>query len=421
LGILSALTWSWSVLAGGLDPRYDELYPLSAEFCGTTDIVKKAGFEAPIIGGRFGHGFLYLHGACRDMSSTYPKIKICGSRESGEKGVGVSVNSDFQNVNWTAVQSRQFFFHGLIEAGQPLTREIYLKTKEQAKRMGILRGVEMHEEAFASVPSDIPRSEYMYQDSYGTDFAITNSRGLYCVRVPLDALQLQQVVRFFNDLNTRYQKTKDYEWKPTDNCTTTTNNALAVAGIWASLPVDNPPLSYLEILTGQVAIPLNNYIRLVDRTNDLPLENLYLLFSDREARKMLLERGRLPTQPGALTEFFPVSSPNEVYQDSEPATFIDLPIFHPRKNALKEYMTQPRYRDLRANLLDFQKRLLRIQRSHQADRYTQDPDQYFDRYFPTELSGAEGREEFRRFHRAFYDFVEWTLRDIDQKLILLDR
>ena len=86
---------------------YAKLYPAHVEYCAGTKYQKREGAN----GGYGGHGFTYVNSLCKDESKNYPQVKVCDGTE-GYSGVGISVNSDFQNVNWVAVPTHSFFLNG---------------------------------------------------------------------------------------------------------------------------------------------------------------------------------------------------------------------------------------------------------------------------------------------------------------------
>ena len=45
-------------------------------------------------------------------------------------------------------------------------------------------------------------------------------------------------------------------------------------------------------------VPKNEFVNLLYRTNDLPIDDLDALYDDEGSRRLLMQEGRLPTQPG---------------------------------------------------------------------------------------------------------------------------
>ena len=391
---------------------YDKIYPMSGEFCAMTQIQKKPGFGALVVGGKFGHSVMYLTGICRDQQSAFPQIKICDPADGPENGVGISVSSDFKNINWVAVDDKNFFFHGLAQPGQILDQNIYLQTKATARQLGILSAVKIHEELYANSPRGMERDDFKYEDSYGTDYAISNGRSMSCVRFPLDKSQLEKIVQNLNSLNQYYFQHENYVWEVSNNCATTLDNALAAAGFWNALPVSVAPYGF-----GDVAIPMNSYARLMSRVSDLPLESLADLYQDSAARKSLIENGTLPTRAGGLAEEFSIAMPNQVFETNVVGTAIDLPIFNPVHNRMETYLKEARYRDLKTNLTYF---LARFQKLKEKKRpwWVYRP--------PTSLKQPGGprpfnAQTFQKFYARFYEFVDRQIAETGEKLKLLEQ
>ncbi|MDR3606619.1 MAG: hypothetical protein P4M08_04465 [Oligoflexia bacterium] len=387
---------------------YDRLYPTYIEYCGASQRIKSAvANELGSAGGKFGHGFIYLKGACRDENPAYPRIHSCAANDPGEHGVGISVNSDFSNANWVAVPSKDFYLHGLTGPSGSLNVSTYMNTKELAKSLGILNGVTFSEAALtANKNPNITREEYMYEESYGTDFATQNGRNLHCVKVPVQPVELEKMVSYLNARNDYYHAHGNYVWKDTNNCATNSDNALAAAGFWEPLPVDGPDLFSL----GEIAIPLNSFIRWVRRTHDLPIETLTVLYRDESARKMLLQTGQLPLRPGVVNEYFGINSPNQAFSTAITEEFIALPPFYGLSYADFEALTKaPQYTQLKASLLKLQSRLLKVKANRQPLEMT--------------LQGATRIEkesgvlwQFPEFYEAFYEWVDRTLVQVQEQL-----
>ena len=278
---------------------YSALYPYYAELCAVSGFKRKPGVLAVQGGGPGGHAVFYLNGVCRVEGAHYPVIELCkpGSA-SGRDGVGLSVNAHFKNANWVATEGREFFFHGGLAQGQRLTKAAYLSTVKQAEDMGIYDGVQFHDAAFDDKPADMPKHDFMYEVSVGTDFAVGFGSKRYCARVPLARDQMTAVVRFLNGLNALYRDgRKEYDWGVMENnCAHLIHNAFAAAGIWKEWPVDQ----FVLLAALDFPVPANEFVNLMQRTNDLPLDNPDALYGDEAARSLLMQQGRLPTEPGAL-------------------------------------------------------------------------------------------------------------------------
>ena len=96
------------------DPAYEALVPPHVELCAASRWGKQvAGAGAP-----FGHGVMYLKGACLDADAPYPQLRRCAHAaadvDAPEHGAGVSVGRRFRNVNWVGAPS-----HALLYGGGP--------------------------------------------------------------------------------------------------------------------------------------------------------------------------------------------------------------------------------------------------------------------------------------------------------------
>jgi hypothetical protein len=345
----------FNVPADTLDEAtYTSIYPWYAEFCALSEIDKKPGFGAQIIpGGPGGHSILYLNGVCRVKDAGYPVVTLCGNGGNPRpgEGVGLSVNDHYQNANWIATQGRDFVFRGDLAPGEGLTRKNYLQTQAKAQAMGILDGVEFHREVFDDQPADMAKTDFMYDMSIATDYAVGFARDRYCARVPLDRTKMAAIVDYLNRVNAPYRSgQKVFEWNVLENnCTHLAHNVLAVAGIWSEWPTGRP----LLISAFDFPVPKNEFVNLMRRTNDLPITDRNALYDDTAARATILNWHYIPTQPGGLAEAARAIQPNEVYNTHLRLIFYDEPTFGHYQRRFDNIFRDPRYTDLRANLRHF--------------------------------------------------------------------
>lgn len=340
------------VPAAGAERLYDTLYPYYAEICAVSELKKKPGFDIDISSGMGGHSIIYLNGVCRDRSAGYPVIGLCGpGAPAGAHGVGLSVNAHFKNAAWVATEGPDFLFHGTLKPGERLTRQVYERTLAEAKALGIYDGVEFHSEVFDDKPPQMSRRDYKYAVSASTDYAVGFGRDRYCARVPLDRAQMARVVDFLNGLNARYRGgAREFDWNVlNNNCSHVSHNALAAAGLWDSWPAGR----FILFAAFDFPVPKNEFVNLMRRTNDRPIDDPDAVYADRAARRDLLREGRLPTEPGALAEAEPAARQNDVYDTDLRLIFYDDPIFGSYQEHFSEIFSEPRYTDLRANLEHF--------------------------------------------------------------------
>lgn len=391
---------------------YATLYPYYAELCALSEIKKKPGFGADINGGFGGHSVLYLNGVCRDHGIDYPVIELCDEEGSAKpdranQGVGLSVNDHFKNANWVATEGKDFLFYGSLKPGDELNKDGYRRTQAAAMKMGILNGIQFHERFFDKIPAGMSQRDYMYEISIATDYAVDFGRDRYCARVPMNRDQMKRVVTYLNDLNAPYRAGKrEFQWDVLgNNCSHMTHNALAAAGIWTEVGVDEP----FFIAAFDFPVPKNEFVNLIRRTNDMPIDNLLTLYGDDVARQNLLIHGRLPLRPGALAEAAPIMQKNDLYDTDTRLIFYD-PIGEYQR-AFERILADPRYLDLRANLVYFSTVYQRIKTERkplgwyfQADRKIPGPD----------------ADSFPAFYKRFYTYIDHESAGVDAKLAALD-
>ena len=331
---------------------YASLYPYYAELCAVSELKKRPGFGAEISSGSGGHAILYLNGVCRVDGEHYPVIGLCDpSVPADRRGVGLSVNAHYKNAAWVATPGRDFLFHGRLAPGERLTHAAYERTQREAKARGILDGIEFHDVVFDDRPPSMSRPDYMYDVSVATDYAIGFGRDRYCARVPMTREKMMRVVAYLNGLNAPYRSgEKEFEWDVLrDNCAHIAHNALAQAGVWGPWPTDR----FILIAAFDFPVPKNEFVNLMRRTNDFPIDDIDEVYDDDAARQALMRSDSLPTGPGALAEAEPAVRDNDVYDTDLRLIFYDDPIVGPYQRRFDRIFSEPRYLDLRANLQYF--------------------------------------------------------------------
>ncbi len=422
LFVLFQCSFSVAHAAGaGDDELYSSLHAYYAEFCAVSQILKKPGFGAEIRGGGpGGHSVLYLNGVCRDKSAHYPTVQVCDATSSvGRQGVGLSVNAHFKNANWIATEGKNFFFHGNLEPNERLTRHAYDRTQAQARDMAILDGVEFHSEVFDDMPAGMSRNDYMYEVSIATDYAIGFGRDRYCARVPMDRGKMTEMVAFLNHLNAAYKDGKqDFEWDVLrNNCAHMTHNALAAVGLWKEWETDQ----FFLFAAFDFPVPKNEFVNLMRRTNDLPLDELDKLYADDAARRDLMEGDWLPTEQGALAEWESVVQDNDVYEANPKLIFYDEPIFAVYQKRFNRIVSDPRYFDVRANLRYFSTLYERIETARKPiDWYlsTRNKEPPFNKIPSTRIAPSM-RRGFPAFYAQFYGYIDRKRAEVDAELAAL--
>ena len=344
-----------SISSAGLrnDAAYEHFYPYYAELCALSELRKKPGFGVPVRSGMGGHSLLYLNGVRLDRAAGYPALKLCELHEAPQTyGAGVSVNRHYKNANWVAVEGQDFLWRGTLETDARLTHDAYTRTKERAKEMGFLDGVDFHEHLFRDKPAGMSDHDYKYEISVATDYGLQFGRDAFRARVPLDRPRMAAIVDYLNTLNLPYREGRRiYQWNIlNDNCVHVARNALAAAGIWAPWPTGQ----FFAFAAFRFPVPKNGFVDLMLRTNDLPLEDARAMYEDPHIRRALMDWGTLPVGPGALALAVPAIAANDVYDvERLRLIFYDNPFWGPYRFRFRRIFAEPRYTDLRANLRHF--------------------------------------------------------------------
>jgi hypothetical protein len=336
--------------AGPDDVFYEQFYPYFAELSALTEIRKKPGFGIRLHSGMGGHALLYLSGVRLDRQAGHPTLKLCGADEPpANHGVGISVNANYKNANWVAAEGYDFVYSGALQRGERVTPAVHERTQERAKAMGLLDGVEFHDHLFRNKPPGMPERDFMYEISIANDYAVRFGRDIYRARVPLDRVRMASIVDYFNALNAPYRGGhKVFSWHViNNNCSHVTHNALAAAHICAPWPTGK----FIPIAAFNFPVPKNEFVDLMRRTNDLPIDDADAVYRDKFARQALLEADVLPSAPGGLAIVQPAIPHNDVYDtENLRLIFYGNPFWGPYPRRFARILREPRYFDLRANL-----------------------------------------------------------------------
>jgi len=383
---------------------YRELYPTYAEICAVTQLGKKPGFGAELSSGIGGHAVLYLNGVCRKQDVDYPVLVMCSENKQPSDGVGLSVNEHYKGAEWVATEGREFFFNGGLQPGEPVTQVAYRRIQAEAQAKGIFTGVTFHQRFYDDMAPGFTPATYQYELSVATDYAITLGRNRYCARVPLDQAQMQTIVAYLNEQNAPYRQGEPFDWNLFEhNCAHLNHNALAAADIWDAWPTDR----FILISLFDFPVPKNEFVNLMRRTNDVPIDDLAALYDDAAARRLLLEHGRLPTQPGALMDLGTIPRQNEVYDPDSGIIFYDEPLTGSYRGWFRAILTEPRYFRLRDNLVYFAGLYDKITANRRpVETYLAD-------------RTPEEQASFRKFYSAYFDYIDRESAEVDRTLAAL--
>lgn len=393
------------------EAEYAALYPYYAETCALSQIEKKPGFGVDLSGGVGGHDVLYLNGVCRKPDEAYPVLAMCDdlAPKPAVDGVGLTVNGHFRNANWVAIEGRDFFFNGELQPGQAVTRAIYATVQARAEAKKIYDTIDFHESYFEGMPPGFTRASFRYELSIATDYAIGFGRNRYCARVPLSRAQMLKVIDYLNTLNKPYKAgSKIFEWNVlTHNCSHVNHNALAAADLWFEWPMDR----FILISAFDFPVPKNEFVNLMRRTNDLPIDDPEALYKDQEAHALLMHEGRLPTAPGAIADLGVLLRPNEVYETDSRIIFYDEPVTGSFQHRFDAILRQPRYFRLRDNLEYF----ARLYQKLESER--QPVETYLGRHPGIPKAAAD---DFRVFYQRYCDYIDEQAREVHRNLARLN-
>jgi hypothetical protein len=332
------------------DAVYEQLFPFYVEICTLSQWGRQ---HESTRGNPFGHAVMYVKGACKDETAPYPQLRRCHrtatALDDPEHGAGVSVGQWFRNVNWVAVPGYQLFYTGNLKPGQRLTQAHFDATVQEAIDRGVFDGVQLHDGW--TTEQDRSWQAYVSRTSIGTDFALQFSRNVFCARVPVPEPALNEVIAFLNDKNHEYATSDvDYNWRLlSHNCVHTVRNALAAANFWAPISVLRVKLWHLFNL----AVPAHEFVNLAILGAAGPLDDYREIFDEDPLRDALHEFRWLPTRHGALVKTLPVHEPNDIFTTGFRLFTVQSPVNMGKSQSAVRLLSDPRYVDLKSNLLFF--------------------------------------------------------------------
>jgi hypothetical protein len=373
------------------EAAYTALNPYYLEFCALSEIQKKPGYGADIRGGVGGHSTIYLNGVCQTRDG-YPELAVCAN-DPASNGVGLSVNSHFANANWVAIPGRDFFYHGDLKPGQTLTRQVYDATKAHAKHLGLYDSVRFHDRVFEDMPPGYAQDAFKYEVSIATDYAIGYGRDRYCSRVPVSSAQMARIVDYLNGLNRKYRDGRaEYQWSVlNDNCIHVAHNALAAIGFWPVWPMHRTML----VAVFDFPVPKNEFVNIMRRANDMPVDNLLAVWDDKTARNAVLAGQGLPARAGALATFEPVVKDNALYNTDLRLIFYDEPVFGHYEGWYRRIAAESRYTNLGADLRYYRALYNRIEAERQPLAW-----------WLNEHPSLRSESDFPSFYDCFYGAVQ---------------
>lgn len=241
---------------------YEDHFPTYFEYCTGTQWKLQTGE----VGGTPGHGFVYIHGLCKDYRSSYPQVIPCSEvspelkKQYPHEGVGVSLDKNFHNVMWVAVPNREFMMFGSLE------KQVINKAQVEAQVKKVIELKILDEVISKSAklkdlkPGTQEYLEAIALDTMGTDHATNWARKLHCVKIPAKKESLPNVTKFLNESNNQY-KNGEYIWtKLSNNCVHLSINASNAMGLSKKIEVDQKFIKKLLNL----ALPANAFLMYAD-------------------------------------------------------------------------------------------------------------------------------------------------------------
>lgn len=350
---------------------YDELYPYYMKYCSASRYHPKKKFGRP--GGSPGHAILFLKGACLDKTSSPFRLKICNLQDdytNPELGVGISTNRHFKNVNFVNIPSQKIFFGTNNMNNQnftPMKKNLLIKKFIQE---GYINGIEFHKNK--KLPQNIDPIAYYAHNMFGTDYAISLARNLYCINIPINRELTKIVIQKLNHVNDSYgnsygqkyrgssKKDNSYHWHGIyDNCTHTLINLLAHLGIIKEKKANQAFFKQLK----NIAIPSNTLLTLHKKLN-LKKINLKKYYTNPKRKNIFLKHNWIPQQPGNLLQKISFYQNNEVYQKDDKMLVIP-DFFKSKTRIIRRIMHQPEFDYLKNSVIDKTENLVFYEKKYQ--------------------------------------------------------
>jgi hypothetical protein len=379
------------------DPSYDQLFPYYVELCATSQFRSKLKGE----GGVAGHAVMYIKGACKDERAPFPQLRRCRVSATGlddpEHGAGISVGRWFRNVNWVAIPGYKLFYEGNLKTGERLTQAQFEATVHDAIEKGVYKGVEFHDNPSANYGAGL--ENFIANEGIGTDLALQFARSVFCVRLPVTAPMVDEIIAFLNDKNREYAEgDADYNWSVwADNCVHTLRNALAAANIWSPLSVRAVKFRQLFNL----AVPANEFVNLAELGTEGNIDDYREIQRDGPERDAFHEFHWLPKRHGALLKTLPVHEPNDLYDTTFRLFTLQSPFRMGKTQHAIDLLSDTRFVELDANLRYFREKYDGILASYNQRR---------------EMLASVRGSPYRRIERLYYAYIEAQRAEVEGML-----
>jgi hypothetical protein len=235
--------------------------------------------------------------------------------------------------------------------------------------------------------------------SITADFALQFARNVFCARIPVTEPVLNEVIAFLNDKNQEYATGKaDYNWSLlANNCVHTVRNALAAANMWSPVSVLGIKIRHLF----RLAVPANEFVNMAALGTEGPIDDYQQIQAEGALRDALHDFRWLPTRHGALLKTLPVHEPNDIYNSQFRLFAVQSPLSMGTTASAVRLLSDPRYVDLKSNLLYFRDKYDAILAAH---------DYSIDR-----LASVRGTP-YRRVERLHYDYIQAQRQEVEGML-----
>lgn len=268
------------------EEKYEKNYPVHYEYCATTQIKYSMKYNDGSVGGSGGHGYVYIHGLCKDYSKNYPQVLPCSDidwtkykPEFKHEGVGIGLDGNFSNVVWVAIPGRSLLHYGDSHAKAEITKKNISDVIDRAVKLKIFENVELTKVStlkglttnFQTIDSGFSQ-ENVAEFSIGTNLAVNWGRDLRCIKIPFDKSRLSKIANFLNARNNEHFQNANnpFVWSMLyNNCTHLSKQISYLAGLSENTQVNLP---LIRQVYSNIAIPLNFLWELINR-NMLPTQS----------------------------------------------------------------------------------------------------------------------------------------------------
>lgn len=335
--------------------KYDKLYPYYIKYCATTKIHPKK--DKGLSGTKAGHAIFYLKGVCKDTLKKPSGLTVCDKKANyhdPNTGVGISIDKGLKNSNFFVIPGLRFFLSGNYSFNQKFTDEKKNDIIKKSLIKKMFKGYEFHDFMLPKTLLTKHYEEFIANYTFGTDYALSTARNLYCINIPTTRSLMELVANNLNQLNESYAKSvrskyrgyltadkkKDpyYHWHGLfDNCTHTIINIFSELGIL-------PPKKINQTLWKQlkhIAIPSNTLLNLNKKLNIEPI-NFKKYFSHKKKKSIFLTYDWINQQHGVLTEKINVYGKNEIYHEDD-HLFVWPSLFERRTKKIRKLVRTKAY------------------------------------------------------------------------------